>query len=89
MITLDRIDSVPLLADDFSYQFKAWLSVLVDTLNEIMGQLEIESNQVQAPHYTTAQIATLALTDPNGSLYYNTTTNHLYALINGVVTLVV
>ena len=40
MITLERIDSVPLQADDFSYQFKAWLGNIVDTLNSVMNQIQ-------------------------------------------------
>jgi hypothetical protein len=91
-IQLDRLDSVPLQADNFSFEFKAWVAILVDSLNTTIETIENEFNtpvQNIAPSYTTAQIAALALTAPNGSLWYDTTANHLVALINGVVTTVV
>ena len=65
MISLDRIDSVPLLADPFSYQFKAWLGSLVDTLNSIMNQIEntlvstmVTSSATQQMQANTKYIAT-------------------------------
>ncbi len=39
-VILDRIDAVPLAADNFSEQFKSWLSILVDSLNSIVGAIE-------------------------------------------------
>ena len=67
MISLDRIDSVPLLADPFSYQFKAWLGSLVDTLNSIMNQIEdtlvstmVTSSATQQMQVNTKYIATNA-----------------------------
>ncbi len=40
MIFLDRIDSVPLAADEFSFEFRAWATVLVDSLNSIVAAIE-------------------------------------------------
>ena len=37
---LDRIDSVPMLSDEFSFEFGSWVSVLVDTLNEDIGDIQ-------------------------------------------------
>lgn len=37
---LDRIDAVPISYNDFQYEFNQWLSVLVDTLNEVLMDLE-------------------------------------------------
>lgn len=37
---LDAIDSVPLEADKFSDEFKAWLTVLVDNINYSFNQIQ-------------------------------------------------
>jgi hypothetical protein len=37
---LDRIDAVPISYNDFKFEFNNWLSVLVDTLNEVLMDLE-------------------------------------------------
>jgi hypothetical protein len=39
-IFLDRINAAPLQGEKFSFDFNTWISVLVDTLNEILTQLE-------------------------------------------------
>lgn len=39
-LLLDRIDSVPLAADNFSSEFQSWLTVLVDSLNSVINTLE-------------------------------------------------
>lgn len=83
---LQRIDAFSPAADsEFSFSYITWLSVLIDTLNEIIATIQDALNQTSAPQYTTAQITTLALTSPNGTLWYDITTNELKALVNGVV----
>ena len=82
MIPLDRVDSVPVAADDFSAQFQSWLIGLADSFNINVQTLE---DNLFAPQYTTSQITALALNDPNGAIYYNTSTNQLQAKVNGVV----
>jgi hypothetical protein len=37
---LDRIDSVPLAADAFSEEYKAWVAILVDSLNSVINTIE-------------------------------------------------
>ncbi len=41
-IALDRVNSAPVINDDFSYEFKQWCSNTVDTLNEVIGDIEGE-----------------------------------------------
>lgn len=82
MIFLDRIDAVPLAADNFSFEFRAWLAVLVDSLNSIVQTLE---DNLIAPSYTTAQITVLAVNAQNGSIYYDITTHQLKAKVNDVI----
>jgi len=39
-VFLDRIDSAPMLSDDFSFEFGSWVSILVDTLNEDIADIQ-------------------------------------------------
>jgi hypothetical protein len=87
-IFLDRIDAVPVLDNDFPYQFNLWLSVLVDTLNEIVFDLENLFNELGASLYTSAEIAALFASAeglPNGVLLYDTTLNEYVGQINGAL----
>ena len=84
-IVLDRIDSVPLSSDELSTELKAWLTVLVDSLNTIVQVTENGFNNLAAPQYTTLQIAALLADAPNGSIYYDTDLNQLQAKVNGVL----
>jgi hypothetical protein len=84
-ITLERIDSVPLQSDNFSTEFSSWLSILCDSLNEVIQQLEDYINLPFAPSLTTVQITALPTTTPNGTLVYDSTTNQLKAKVNGVI----
>lgn len=90
-IILDRVDAVPLNADDFSFEFKAWLSVLTDSLNAMIQQLEDYINLPYAPSYTTAEINTIAAltTTQNGTFFYDTDTNQLKAKVNGLPVVIV
>ena len=62
-IFLDRIDSVPLQNDNFSPDFDSWLSILVDTMNEtlkeIQDQLNGEGNATFITRKTSAEIDAL------------------------------
>jgi hypothetical protein len=55
-IFLDRIDAAPILEDDFSFAFRAWCGVLVDSINEVINDVQNALNLLQAPQYTTTQI---------------------------------
>ncbi len=85
-VRLTRIDSVPLTGNNFTNEMNQWLTTLVDTLNSTLQQIE---DELIAPSYTTAQITVLAVTAPNGSFWYDTDTNQIKALSNGVVVVVV
>lgn len=39
-LALDRINSVPLQSDKFSYEFNQWVSNLVDTINNDLSRVE-------------------------------------------------
>lgn len=40
MLALDKIDSAPVRDDEFVFEFTQWLSVLVDTLNEVINDIQ-------------------------------------------------
>jgi len=85
-IFLQRIDAFSPATDaEFSFSYTTWLAVLIDTLNEIIRVIQDALNQTSAPQYTTTQITALAVDAPNGTLWYDITTNQLKAKVNGVV----
>lgn len=47
---LDRIDPVPLDDDDFSQTYDSWVSVMVDTVNEDMSDLQNQFNGIGIPY---------------------------------------
>ena len=69
-IFLDRIDSVSLAGDDFSFEFNSWLSVLIDTLNEMIRQVQDRLNQPQLQAFSQADIVAAAPNVPDGSMWY-------------------
>lgn len=91
-IFLERVNAAPLSNSNFTFEFNSWVSILVDTLNETIATIQDEINRydngLYAPQFTTAQITTLALTAPNGTMWYDTTTNQLKAKVNGVVVVI-
>lgn len=84
-VFLDRIDAVPLAADDFSFEFRAWLAVLVDSLNSALSQIQNNFNSLSAPQYTTIDIAANLADAANGALFYDTDLNQLQAKVNGIL----
>ena len=69
-VFLDRIDSVSLAGDDFSFEFNSWLSVLIDTLNEMIRQVQDRLNQPQLQAFSQADIIAAAPNFPDGSMWY-------------------
>ncbi len=55
-ISLTRIDSAPINNNDFPFAFNSWVSVLVDTLNEVILDVQNAFNILQAPAYTSTEI---------------------------------
>lgn len=84
-VFLDRIDAVPLAADPFSDEYKAWVTVLVDSLNSVFNIVEQSINTLVVPSLTSAQIITASATAVDGTVWYATdgTPPNLVALING------
>lgn len=93
-INLDRVDAAPWLDDNkIDYQLKRWITILVDTLNTTIGEIETALNALSqfgltAPSFTTIQITALAINAPNGTMWYDTSTNQLKGKINGVVVVI-
>lgn len=81
-IFLDSYDSVPIQDAiqvseekiDFSDPFKAWLAVLVESLNEMVNNVEAGFNLLQAPPFTTTEIVAMFGDGElsNGILLYDT-----------------
>lgn len=93
-IFIERIDSVPLNDDDFSYTFNSWLSVMVDTVNEdivqIQDQLNGDLDATFITRKTSAQIT--ALIDQNklpvlkvGAIWFDITISKLKVLVTAAV----
>lgn len=68
-VFLDRIDAAPLGNDDFSYPFNAWVSNTIDSLNEIIIDIQNQFNGIGTAYgptrLTQAQIVAL---NTNGQL---------------------
>jgi hypothetical protein len=47
-IILNRIDTVPLTGESFTFEFTLWLYNLTDALNEIIQQIETELGSLDA-----------------------------------------
>ena len=74
---LDRIDAAPIANSNFDAQFLQWLWVLVDTLNEDIGDIQNGFNFLTATNYTAAEISAMEIAGKlgNGILIYDTTNN--------------
>lgn len=66
---LERVNSAPLENDDFSYPYKAWVSNLIDSLNETIIDVQNQFNGVGVPYGPTklTQAEIIAL-DGDGKL---------------------
>jgi len=86
-LALDRIDTAPIVSGDFDPQFLQWVWVLIDTLNEIMNDIEENFNYLTAPNFTAAEIATQFTAGDfgNGILLYDTTNNEYVGMQSGAL----
>src|ERR1700679_997838 len=84
---LDRIDSAPIVNQDFDPQFLQWIWVLIDTLNEIISDVQNALNFLGAPNLTAAQISSMftAGNFTNGVLLYDTTNNVYVGMQSGAL----
>lgn len=77
-VFLERVDSAPLSNSQFTFEFMQWLGVLVDQLNEQLGDIQTNLNQNLAQSHTASEISSLASAGlPDGVILYDTT-NHVY-----------
>ena len=53
---LDRVDSAPMLSDEFSFEFGSWVSLLVDTLNEDINDIQGAISSTSAVTGTTQDV---------------------------------
>ena len=83
----NRVDSVPISKNDFPYEFNQWLGILVDTLNEFIGDVQDDLNLLTPQSYTSVQIAQL-LSDGalnNGVILYDSTLNLYVGMESGAL----
>lgn len=72
-VLLDRIDSAPVLEDNFTDFFKVWVSNLIDSVNENANDLENFFNlNFTPPKFTKETILTMNATLPDGIILYCT-----------------
>lgn len=87
-ISLERIDAAPIgESKDFDPQFLQWLWTLIDTLNEIISDVEGALNFLTAPNLTQAKIIAMNTAGQfgDGIFLYDTTNNVYVGRQNGVL----
>jgi len=84
---LDRVDSAPIVSQDFDPQFLQWLWVLIDTLNEVIFDIETAINFLTATNLSAAEITAMFAAGDfgNGILMYDTTNNVYVGMQNGAL----
>jgi len=84
---LDRIDAAPLLEDDFSFAYRAWCAVLVDSLNEVISDIQNAFNLLAAPQYTSTEINDMFSAGDlvDGIILYDTVLNVYVGQISGAL----
>jgi len=83
----DKIDAAPVFGQEFNFAFMQWLSVLVNTLNEIIGDMQNAFNLLQAQGYTSTQINDLFNNGLllNGMILYDTSLHVYVGMQNGAL----
>lgn len=86
-LALDRIDTAPIVSGDFDPQFLQWVWVLIDTLNEIVTNIENGFNFLTTPNLTATEITTMFTAGDfgNGILLYDTTNNEYVGMQSGAL----
>lgn len=82
---LDKVDAAPLSNSNFPFDFNQWVAVLVDTLNEVIQDVQDSLNILNAPSYTSAQITTLNPTLLDGVILYDTDLDVYVGKANGAL----
>lgn len=74
-VFLEKVNAVPVLGLDTTPEFIQWLTILVDTMNEVLADIEELFNVFPAPQYTDVEITALNADWPNGVIVYDTVNN--------------
>jgi hypothetical protein len=86
-IFLENFDAAPLSGNEFTFDFNQWIAVLIDTLNEVVDDIQGALNLLTAQSYTDVEIATLQansmLTD--GIILYDSVNTCYVGRISGVL----
>lgn len=84
---LQNIDAAPLSDLAFTPEFKQWITVLIDSLNETLLSIQDSFNFLTAPNYTAAEIATMFANGDftNGIFLYDTTNNVYVGMISNAL----
>ena len=84
---LDKIDAAPLSNTNFTFEYNSWVAVLVDTLNEIIQDIQDAFNLLPASGYTSTQIASMFAAGDlvNGVLLYDSTNNEYVGVQSGAL----
>ncbi len=86
-VFLEKVNTAPIVNDEFSFQFTSWISNTIDTLNETIGDIQNLFNILPAPSYTTTQINALFVAGslPDGVLLYDNVLNVYVGKISGAL----
>lgn len=86
-VVLDKVNNVPMRWEDFPSYFTQWLANTVDTMNEVIQDLQEFIDALPATPYTSTQITDLftAGSLPDGVLLYDTTLNEYVGQISGAL----
>lgn len=90
-VFLERIDSAPVFAEELPEDFVFWLTVFIDSINQTIDSIENifngQNDGLIAPQKLSAEIATLSLTAPDGTMWYATDSAppNLVIKINGAL----
>lgn len=86
-IFLDRVDASPISNSEFPFEFNQWLANTVDTLNEVIIDIQNALTIFVAPNYTASQIASMFSAGQlsNGIILYDTTNNEYVGMRSGVL----
>lgn len=82
---LQRIDTAPIGNNNLSFALNQWITVLIDTLNEIITAIQNAFNTLAASSYTSAEITAMAATLADGVVLYDSTLNVYVGKENGVL----
>lgn len=69
-LLLDKVNTAPITNDDFSYEFKQWVANTIDTLNEVIGDIQtsVVSTEVIGSSITSFDAVVDSTYIPTGAL---------------------